>query len=202
VRKPAAVVIRRLAGSDDVSSFCCGYSQGDVDLNGFLRDDARPLEASHVTRVYVACSDAGEVVGFVAILADAIVLKSGERKKLKLPHRGMSKYVPALKVGRLAVSDDFRREYEGTGTLLVRQALDVAMLLSERAGCRLLTVDAYGKSVDFYLKRGFIKNKVSEHQPTIWERARAKFRPLIDPVPSTIPMRFDLRASNLPSWAR
>jgi len=173
----SGVIIRRLQAEDDLGGFACE----DPDLDEFLKADARRLESQWVTRVYVAvCED--HVVGYAALLADTVILKSGERRKLKLQHDD-SKQIPALKIGRLAVDAAFRERTRGVGSGLVRHAFELALALSQSIGCRLLTVDAYEGSVAFYQKLGFVSNKAHE-----------------DEARSTISMRLDLRSDPLPGW--
>lgn len=62
-------------------------------------------------------------------------------------------------------------------------AVDMALALSADVGCRLLTVDAYPQSMQFYERLGFTRNK-------------AKDRPDGKPIS----MRLDLRADPAPSW--
>jgi hypothetical protein len=148
--------IRRLEDEDEIEQFYCG----DKELDGFLKEDARRLEAQDVTRVYVAVIGR-RVYGYMAILADTIELKTNERKKLKLKLKHDDpRQIPALKIGRLAIDKAFREEYRGTGKALMGLAFRNGLIVAETAGCRLLTVDAYLESVEFYeAKLGFIRNK-------------------------------------------
>ena len=158
-----------------------GFSCGDEDLDSFLDDDAANYHQQYLASVYIA-TYADECVGYVALLTDSIKLKSGERRKHRL---GRSlPVVPALKIGRLAVSSSFSDEYRGLGTALVRHAADVAYVAQEAVGCRFLTVDSYARSADFYKKLGFLENK--------------EYRERLAPL--TVSMRFDLRRSDLPDW--
>ena len=146
--------LRLLTDADDavVAAFSCGES----DLDEFLRTDAQRLSRLRVVRTYLAFFDV-ELVGFLSVLNDAIVLETRERKKLDLGSQGHP-VVPALKIARLAVSETFRSRHSGVGTGLLRVALALALDLSDRVGCRLLTVDAYPGSVSFYEKLGFLAN--------------------------------------------
>ena len=65
----------------------------------------------------------------------------------------------------------------------MRFAFDQGNDLAELVGCRLLTLDAYPQSVEFYKKLGFVENKAKVYQ----EKTH----------PS---MRFDLFAPTLPAW--
>lgn len=91
--------IRRLTAADldALRSFDCG----DEDLNGFVRDDALRLATQRAVTAYVALYD-GAIAGYVALMVDAIVLETKERKRLALRHDDHP-VVPALKVARLGV---------------------------------------------------------------------------------------------------
>ena len=158
-----------------------GFSSGDADLDEFLRDDALRLQERLVTRVYLATrADAGEPLGYMAVLADLVELKSGEKRQLGLSGGpGDSRFIPAVKVGRLAVSAD--HQGQGVGQLLMGLAVDLALSLSHRVGCRLVTVDAYEQSVGFYEHLRFNRRKV---QPASQQ---------------TVGMWFDI-AGELPEW--
>jgi ribosomal protein S18 acetylase RimI-like enzyme len=91
-------------------------------------------------------------------------------------------YLPAVKVGRLAVDEAFRAQNRGTGEALMRHAFLVALTVANVIGCRLLTVDAYPASVGFYERLGFVLNKTAEGPR------------------NTTSMRLDLRS--LPSWVK
>ncbi|MCC6810051.1 MAG: GNAT family N-acetyltransferase [Deltaproteobacteria bacterium] len=175
---PKKLVLDEMSADVDVSTFSCD----DDDLDDFLRTDALPLRDLGITRVHVGLYD-GAVVGYMATLADAVQLKTSESKKLGLRHDDQH-VIPAMKIGRLAVSSAFRQQYRGAGTELIRYAVDLATMASRTMGCRLLTVDAYAASVTFYEKLGFVRNKVTR------------------PEARTVSMRFDISAKRLPAWLR
>lgn len=191
---PARFVISSLTDKDDVSSFSCGDSDLEADLNAFLRDDAWRLQEQQVTRVYLGRYE-GELVGYVAMLTDAVELKSPEKKKLGLAHDD-ARWIPAVKVGRLAVSASFRDRYRGGGEALMRFAVATTLAVAENVGCRLVTVDAYASAFDFYKKLGFVPNKVKPAQD-VSDVAEAP-PPVLGK--ETTSMRLDVRGK-LPEWA-
>jgi predicted N-acetyltransferase YhbS len=192
-----SIRLRPRGEGDDFSRF----NSGDHDLDEFIRDDAAPLEARDVTRVYVA--EAGSVlVGYIALVADTLVLKSPERKRMDLGRA--PKNVPAIKIGRLAVSTDWQER--GIGSALIDLAYQRAVRARASVGCRLLTVDAYPAKEDWYSRRGFIRNKSG----TAEDKCERCGKPLVchnctgaasDPSHKTVSMRFDLKTDPLPAWA-
>lgn len=125
----------------------------------------------------------GKLVGYITLLCDAIVLETRERNGLALRHEDHPE-IPALKVARLGVSESFRTTHRGVGEALMQFFIAMALSLSTRVGCRLLTLDAYAQSAAFYEHLGFVRNRAKEY------RDRQN--------PS---MRLDLYASTLPPWA-
>jgi ribosomal protein S18 acetylase RimI-like enzyme len=176
----AHLEIRPIAAGD--ASMCMVFSCGDADLDEFLRDDALRLDAARAARTWLTFYD-GELVGYITLLCDAIILETRERKGLALRHEDHP-VIPALKVARLGVSETFRAAHRGVGEALMQFAFATALSLSTRVGCRLLTLDAYAQSVSFYERLGFVRNRAKEY------RDRQN--------PS---MRFDLYAATLPPWA-
>lgn len=178
---PAEYEILPLSAADqeEVAAFNCG----NADLDDFVRSDALALQECHVVSTYVArCKENRGVtlVGYIALLADAIVLQTPERKKLNLAIS--HPIVPALKIARLGVTLGKQRG-GGIGTTLIAFAHSAASRLSETVGCRLLTVDANADSVDFYERLGFVHNRAKEY--------RGRERPS---------MRLDLYAPKPPAW--
>lgn len=175
----ARLQVRPLVVTDagDLAAFACG----DDDLDAFLRDDALRLEDQRVARTYLAHYD-GALVGYITVLADAIILETRERKGLRLRHEDHP-VIPALKIARLGVAASFRARHRGVGEALMAFAFLLALDLGERVGCRLLTLDAYAQSLEFYQRLGFVPNRAKPYR----DREH----------PS---MRLDLYAPILPPW--
>jgi GNAT superfamily N-acetyltransferase len=68
----------------------------------------------------------------------------GQRKKFKS--------YPAVKIGRLGVSNEYKGE--GYGTSII-DYIKYLFINNNRTGCRFVTVDAYKQSLKFYEKNGF-----------------------------------------------
>lgn len=137
-----------------------GFTCGDADLDDFLRSDALRLQTQRAARTFVAVYEA-ELVGYVALLVDAIELKPNERKKLDLHFRDHP-MVPALKIARLAVAVSFQGR--GLGETFVHFAAARVLDIEAHAGCRLLTVDAYPAAVGFYERLGFVRNRADVYE--------------------------------------
>lgn len=173
-------------GEESIGAFAT-FSCGDDDLDDFIRTDALRLQSLNVARSYVAWYE-GHARGYVTVMADAVVLKPNERKKLRDGAGNALAFqdhpvVPALKIARLAVCEELRAEYRGIGEALVRFAFYTGLDMSEAVGCRLLTLDAYSDALGFYEKLGFVRNL-----DTTYENK---------PRPS---MRLDLFSPTAPTW--
>jgi ribosomal protein S18 acetylase RimI-like enzyme len=138
----------------DVSTFDCG----DSDLNDFLQNDASDYQSEHLSFTSVVFYEK-ELVGYITLLTDSIVLKTPEKKKLVDFHSSVMQW-PALKIGRLAVATARQKEC-GIGKALLQYAVALAIRigLESGIGCRFLTVDAYPVSIGFYERHGFVVNK-------------------------------------------
>jgi ribosomal protein S18 acetylase RimI-like enzyme len=173
---PSHLEILRLEPEDVVraTEFSCGTSDEDEDLNDFLRSDALRLQARNIVTTFVAYYGevgAGVLIGYVSLLTDTIKLETREKKRLDLAHDDHP-FMPALKVARLAVHAAFGRQFRGTGEALMRFGCERAFHVAELAGCRLITLDAYPKSVGFYEKLGFKRSRSKEYaakeHPSMW----------------------------------
>jgi GNAT superfamily N-acetyltransferase len=140
--------------TQDVSSFDCS----DADLNEFLQKDAHVYQTEYLSFTRVVFHEK-ELVAYITLLADSIVLKTPEKKKLVDFHDSVMQW-PALKIGRLAVVTP-RQKQSGIGKALLQYAVGSALRMGREfgVGCRFLTVDAYPDSVGFYEHVGFVVNK-------------------------------------------
>ena len=68
-------------------------------------------------------------------------------------HKRLKSY-PAVKIGRLAVSENYA--HQGVGEQIL-QYVKALFAFGNRSGCRFLTVDAYADAVSFYEDKGGFK---------------------------------------------
>lgn len=178
--RPGSVEIAPLAQDEVIGSFSCG----DADLDDFLANDAQRLGLERAVQTYLARAvpTGPDVLGFVSLMVDAVKLQTRERTSLRL-RRSDHPIVPALKIARLGVCKTMQRR-AGIGTALVRFAFFKAHDISEAAGCRLLTLDAYPGAVEFYERLGFVRNREKEYRDR-----------------KIVSMRLDLFSEAWPNWA-
>ena len=66
--------------------------------------------------------------------------------------RWIRKSYPALKIGRLAVNEEYAGA--GIGTFIL-DSIKYAFTSVKRLGCRFITVDALNSATEFYERNGF-----------------------------------------------
>lgn len=145
----------RLKSDTTILPFDCGNS----DLNGFLFDDAKNYAKELLGTTYIIQSKT-DTVAYFNYLNDKIShTEIGNKTKFvdrisSLFPAGKDGYTsyPAVKIGRLAVSEKYKGSGFGKEILNFTKALFVD---NNRTGCKFITVDAYRESLDFYQKNGF-----------------------------------------------
>lgn len=98
-----------------------------------------------------------KTAAYFSLLADKITFnpeESGVWNKLNriIPNSKRRRSYPAVKIGRLAVSEEFTGC--GLGTFILDN-IKYAFANVKRLGCRFVTVDALITAVAFYEKNGF-----------------------------------------------
>src|SRR5580704_5629007 len=91
----------------DVSNFDCN----DDDLNDFLKNDAAKYQADHLSHTRIVLLN-GTLVGYITLLADCIILQTGEKKKALKEARAHHQSVytfPAVKIGRIGIQKEHQR---------------------------------------------------------------------------------------------
>ena len=164
----------KLSEISDLKPFDCG----DEDLNDFLMSDARFYDEQMLAHTYVFV-DENDVVAYYCLLNDKIsqtdLDKSLWRKLRKnIPHEKHYDSYPAVKIGRLAVSQKYSGQ--SIGTRIIDSIKLKLFENKEYSSCRFLTVDAYRGALPFYVKNGFMQ---LQKEP--------------DPELPTVPLYFDLK---------
>lgn len=155
------------------------FDCGDEDLNKFfdeqsgraerLLDDAKPSQELRIANTFILESDDGRIAAYFCLLSDKVskdeVIGSRWKKvRSRFPKGKQFRSYPSVKIGRLAVSLDFRGQNVGSDMMdmLVRKLQDEHNALA----FRFITVDAYLSAVPFYEKNGFLhltKKDEDEH---------------------------------------
>ncbi len=146
--------LRLLCEDTEIMKFRCA----DKDLNDFLLTDAKKYYQQLLAVTYLL-EDVpnNRTVAYFSLLNDGLTYDPGGRFRWnhlarRIDNAKRRKYYPAVKLGRLAVSE----EYVGKG--VGKDILDFVMftlVYGSPSACRFLTVDAYRSAVGFYKKAGF-----------------------------------------------
>ena len=145
--------ILALTPNYSIESFDCG----DPDLNDFLLNDAKLFFEKRIANTYVF-EDNGQVIAYFSLLNDKVSRfdttgSSWKRLKKLFPRSKHFSSYPAIKIGRFAVSTQYKGQ--GLGRFLMKKIKDRLMENSKSSAFRFLTVDAYLSAVPFYEKNGF-----------------------------------------------
>lgn len=144
----------QLSTDTKIKPFKCA----EEDLNGFLFDDAKHFQNELMAVTYLLEDEEENVtVAYFSLLADKITFNPDEkslwnRLNRNIPNSKRRRSYPALKIGRLAVNENYSGK--GVGTFVV-DSIKYAFTTVKRLGCRFLTVDALKSATSFYEKNGF-----------------------------------------------
>ncbi|MBI4044788.1 MAG: hypothetical protein HY392_03705 [Candidatus Diapherotrites archaeon] len=136
-----------------------GFKSFEKELVDFLKNDALDNQEKKISKTHLFFhKPTGKLSGYITLLTDKISLHAELKEAFK--KKGINyKSLPALKIGRLCVHDDFLRM--GIGTHMLDWTVFVIKKINEFAGCRFITIDAKRNpdksrdSIHFYKAKGF-----------------------------------------------
>jgi len=143
--------------NDSHKPILSSFKSYEKELADFLVEDAIDNQGRSISITYLwFYKPTKELVAYISVLTDAINLQGN--LKFYFRKAGITyKSLPALKIGRLCVSDAYL--YKGVGTLMIEFAIILAERIRKDAGLRFITTDAKrnpaNDSVHFYKKLGF-----------------------------------------------
>ena len=149
----------------ELTAFDCGDEQ----LNNFLFEDARPSLELRIANTFILEADDGRIAAYFCLLNDKVSKEEviGSRwKKIRaaFPKSKQFRSYPCIKIGRFAVSLDFRGQ--NVGRRLMALLKDLLVEQPGISAFHFITVDAYLSAVPFYEKNGFVhltKKDEDEH---------------------------------------
>lgn len=137
-----------------IATFDCGHA----DLNDFIRNDWAQQAEQRLSYTKVALYQ-NDLVGYITLLSDSIVLHDSEKKEQDFQVR----HVAALKIGRLAT--DIKCKGQGIGKAMMKYAVGVAFRMNELGvGCRFLTLDSDRGAITFYEHLGFVFSQHKDYK--------------------------------------
>jgi ribosomal protein S18 acetylase RimI-like enzyme len=140
------------------------FECGEPTLERSLRDQVAQHQRDGIatTHVLVDAGDAACILGYCSLAGaqmNLLELQPADRKRLP------GYPVPAVRIGRLAVSRD--DQGKGYGALLLGHATNCSMQLRAQLGVRVLLVDALNeKAAAFYRQYGF--RETAAHAVTLY----------------------------------
>lgn len=139
-----------------MSDFCCDSN----DLNDFLKNDAlnQQYDKMNLTKLVVYNR---YIIGYFSLLTDTLRLKyirNDLTKKQVHFHLPKSKLLPAVKIGRFAIDNEYSGN--GIGTHVLNNVLyDLNYYSKMKLGFRFIVVDGYAKAYNFYKRNNFVNLK-------------------------------------------
>jgi GNAT superfamily N-acetyltransferase len=143
------VEVRRLAGPPPHGFDCQREAQ-----NRFLYDRAWQDQRERLTTTYLYYAF-GVLAAYGTVCMDSLVL--GTREK---PRSARYRYIGALKIAQLGVNR--AHQGQGLGQTVVADLIRLAYRISERAGCRYVTLDSARDLLGWYEYQGFVINKATQ----------------------------------------
>lgn len=133
------------------------FDCGDSDLNEFLLQDAKLFLEKRIANTFIL-EDEGNIVAYFCLLNDKVSrleITNSRWKTIKdsFPENKRFRSYPSIKIGRFAVSLDYRGK--NIGTDLMNMIKDFLLNEQSRSAFRFITVDAYLSAIPFYEKNGF-----------------------------------------------
>lgn len=136
-----------------------GFCSFEKELENFLKQDALDNQEKRISKTHLWFhKPTGKLLGYMTLLTDKISLEAELKQEFR--NKGINyKSLPALKIGRLCVHDDFLRK--GIGTYMIDSVIFIVHKINEFAGCRFITIDAKRNpdkskdSIHFYISKGF-----------------------------------------------
>lgn len=157
VSAPTGLAIEPLNAAHDRRGFSCGVSG----LDEYLRRYARQHAASNISRSFVA-AEGRRIAGFYSLAMAAI-------RRDNLPATEAERFprfpLPVARLARLAV--DTRCQRQGLGELLLADALQRCLRLSEQIGMIGVIVDAKDETARGWYER-FELERLPDAPLTLW----------------------------------
>ena len=148
----------------EVAEYCNSFSFSDKDLDEFFAKDALFYDSELLGRTYawIDMSNPTNILAMITLANDSVKAKfiaSSSRNRIQRginnAKRGMN--YPAVLIGRLGVSADYRGKGMKIGSQILNYIKGWFRSEDNKTGCRFIVVDAYNneQTLHFYEKNGF-----------------------------------------------
>lgn len=148
----------------EVAAYCAPFSCQDNDLDEFFAKDALLYEGELLGKTYawIDIKDPSQILGFVTLANDSIKAQFIANPARNRVQRGVTNAkrginYPAVLIGRLGVSADYRGKGLNVGSQILDFLKGWFRSFDNKTGCRFMVVDAYNNpmTLHFYEKNGF-----------------------------------------------
>ena len=130
--------LQLLSSSSKVDAFKCSIAE----YNDYIVNDAHRSMNDYIALTWLLTErKTDNIAAYMSLIMDAIKLSFTEKElhHLNYPFRT----IPAMKIAKLAVDQNFVEKYKGIGTFMINSAESFAEACnSTYCACRFLTVDA------------------------------------------------------------
>lgn len=141
------------------------FDSGRPNLDQFLRDTAKDQHADHLSQSSLIFHDQFEgLVGYITMANDCVPLTPFETGELGLRNLYDLRYFPAVKICRLAVHQELKRQ--GIGRFIIELAIGQIIGSQTPSAARLLITDAVNEPevLAFYKGMGFFDSGWADEQ--------------------------------------
>lgn len=154
----------RVPFTDEIASYCRPFSCKDQDLDDFFSKDALLYDTEQLGKTYawLEASATRNILGMVTLANDSVKSRFIANSAKNRLQRGVTNAkrginYPAVLIGRLGVSVEYRGKGFNIGSQMLDFLKDWFCSDDNKAGCRFMVVDAYNNehTLRFYEKNGF-----------------------------------------------
>lgn len=154
----------RLPYTLEDASYCAPFCCQDKDLDEFFAKDAFLYDSELLGKTYawVDSNNTRQILGLITLAYDSVksehIAKSAKNRLQRgVPNAKRGINFPAVLIGRLGVSTEFRGKGLNIGSQILDFVKDWFRSEDNKTGCRFIVVDAYNndKTLHFYEKNGF-----------------------------------------------
>ncbi|MDE6557422.1 MAG: GNAT family N-acetyltransferase [Duncaniella sp.] len=147
-----------------VAAYCSPFRCGDCDLDEFFSRDSFLYEREMLGKTYawINTSDPTKILGLVTLANDSVKTRliagpALNRLQRNITHAKRGINYPAVLIGRLGVSEEYRGKGLNIGSQILEFLKGWFRSSDNKTGCRFIVVDAYNNdsTLRFYEKNGF-----------------------------------------------
>lgn len=125
------------------------------EMEDFIKKEALEEQEKGLNTTHLFIDrDTEKVAAYLSLCNDSIRLEIDEKDDMDLAYST----VPAVKIARLAVSNEYK--HQGLGKILIQFAAYLGEKIREMSGITFITLDCYSHRVSFYEAVGFVQNQI------------------------------------------